>query len=104
MKQFDAELIRTRIRDVARREMELPEAVANDVAFHMTDWLDDLDAYHRFCADPSSVADADLSRLLMQFLVHVPNHLAAASKLYADVPVTDVFGVRATSEEDDHAA
>jgi hypothetical protein len=65
MKQFDAELIRTRIRDVARREMELPEAVANDVAFHMTDWLDDLDAYHRFCADPSSVADADLSRLLM---------------------------------------
>lgn len=84
--------------------MELPEAVANDVAFHMTDCLEDLDAYHRFCADPGSVSDAELSRLLLQFLLHVPNHLAAASKLYAGVPVTDAFGVGATSEEGDNMA
>jgi hypothetical protein len=99
MNHFDPEIIRARIRDVARREMELPEAVANDVAFHMTDCLADLDAYHRFCADPSAISDAEVGRLLTQFLVHVPNHLAAASKLYTDVPVTDVFGVGATTEE-----
>jgi hypothetical protein len=102
MNQIDPEVIRARIREVARREAELPEAAANDVAFHMTDWLDDLDAYHRFCADPSALSDAEVSRLLIQFLVHVPNHLAAASKLYTGTPVTDVFGVGATSEDDDH--
>ena len=66
-----------------------------------TDWLDDLDAYSRFCADPSRMSDAEVGQLLTDFLVHVPNHVAAASKLYADVPVADIFGVGATSENTD---
>ena len=99
MPEFDPQAIRARIAEVARREMELSDTVANDVAFHMTDWLDDLDAYSRFCADPSRMSDAEVSKLLIGFLVHVPNHLAAASKLYTDVPVTDIFGVGATSED-----
>jgi hypothetical protein len=36
---------------------------------------------------------------LLQFLIHVPNHLAAAS-LYAGIPVRDIFEVGATNEED----
>ena len=99
MSQLDPELIRARIREVARREAELPDSVADDVAFHMTDWLDDLGAYSRFCAEPSKMSDAEVSQLLISFLVHVPNHVAAASKLYTDVPVTDIFGVGATSED-----
>ena len=98
MSQIDPNLIRARIREVALRETELPETAANDVAFHMTDWLDDLEAYHRFCSHPSAMSDEEVSRLLIQFLVHVPNHLAAAAKLYTDIPVTDIFGVGATSE------
>src|SRR6266545_1138982 len=101
MTKFDAQAIRERIAEVARREMELRDAVAHDVAFHMTDWLDDLDAYCRFCADPSRLSDAEVGELLTGFLVHVPNHVAAASKLYTGVPVTDIFGVSATSEDSD---
>ena len=52
MSQFDPNLIQARIPKVALREAELSEAVANDVAFHMTDWLNDLEAYHRFCSQP----------------------------------------------------
>src|SRR5580765_7921108 len=99
MIQSNPESIRERIYQVALREAELPESVANDVAFHMTDWLTDLDSYQRFCSAPSAFSDKDVSELLMQFLIHVPNHLAAASKLYTGTPVTDVFGVGATSEE-----
>lgn len=99
MPTFDPEAVRARIAKVARGELELPEAVAGDVAFHMTDWLDDLDAYSRFCADPSSMSDAEVEEMLTDFLVHVPNHLAAASKLYTGVPVTDIFQVGATSED-----
>jgi hypothetical protein len=101
MPEFDPQIVRARIAEIARREMELSDGVAEDVAFHMTDWLDDLDAYSRFCADPSRMSDAEASELLTGFLVHVPNHVAAASKLYTGVPVTDVFGVSATSEEKD---
>ena len=37
----------------------------------------------------------------MQFLIHVPNHLAAASKIGLDIPVTDVFGVNSISESNE---
>jgi hypothetical protein len=99
MPKFDPQAVRARIAEVARREMELSGKVSDDVAFHMTDWLDDLDAYSRFCADPRGMSDAEVCELLTDFLVHVPNHVAAASKLYADVPVTDIFGVGATSKD-----
>jgi hypothetical protein len=97
---IDAAEIRERIRSVVASEAELPEAVANDVAFHMTDWLDDLEAYRSFCAAPHSLSDEALYKLLIQFLVHVPNHVAAASKLFMDIPVTDIFEVGATTESE----
>lgn len=98
MSKFDSAAIQARLREVARRETELSDSVADDVAFHMTDWLDDLDAFSRFCTNPSSLTDAEVSELLMDFLVHVPNHVAAAGKLYTGVPVRDVFQIGATSE------
>jgi hypothetical protein len=99
MSKFDPVVIQARIREVALRESELPDSVAGDVAFHMTDWLEDLDAFSRFCADPSSFTDAEVSELLTDFLVHVPNHVAAAGKLYTGVTVTDIFQIGATSED-----
>lgn len=95
----DSEVIQARIADVARRMNELPDSVANEVAFHMTDWLDDLRALSGFYADPKSLTDAAVSKLLVHFLIHVPNHLAAASKLYIGMTVSDIFDVGATSED-----
>jgi hypothetical protein len=94
------ERVRERIRAVAISEAELPEEVANDVAFHMTDWLVDLQDFHSFCSEPEALSNEALGKLLMQFLVHVPNHLAAASKLYMNIPVTDVFEVGAITEDE----
>ncbi|MCB9850308.1 MAG: hypothetical protein H6817_06345 [Phycisphaerales bacterium] len=92
--QFDDAKIKERIKaaisDGGRTEREL-----HDIAFHMTDWLDDLEAYHAFCRDPESVTPANLKQLLTNFLVHVPNHVAAAGKLLLDLCVWDVFGVGA---------
>jgi hypothetical protein len=51
--------------------------------------------------DPKDVTVEDARKLLVQFLIHVPNHLAAASKLWLDIPVTDVFGVGALRESDE---
>lgn len=99
MSKINPEAIRARIQDVARREAELPEEAAYDVAFHMTDWLDDLEAYWRFCAEPDKMSDEDVNKLLIGFLVHVPNHVAAAGKLHTGMPVQDIFEIGATVDD-----
>jgi hypothetical protein len=98
---FNTKLIADRIEEVAIRENQLSQSVARDVAFHMTDWLEDLARYNEFCANPNKMTNKEVEDLLLAFLTHVPNHIAAASKLYAEIPVTDVFGVGATSDDDD---
>lgn len=101
MSSFDEDSIKRRLERVARQELELPESVARDVAFHMTDWLDDLDAYARFCSDPQALTDEQVSKLLLAFLLHVPNHIAAAAKLSTGFGGTDVFGVGAVTDDDE---
>ncbi len=96
---FDTKLIADRIIEVAINKNKLPEHVAHDVAFHMTDWLQELARYSEFCANPNNLTDREVNELLLAFLTHAPNHIAAASKLYIEIPVTDVFGVGAISEE-----
>ncbi len=96
---LNEETIRARIEHAARTEMNLSADVAGNVAFHMTDWLSDLEAFHRFCQSPDSLTAEEVSDLLMDFLVHVPNHIAAAGKLYTGIPVTDIFQVCSTSSD-----
>ena len=92
---FNADKVRECIARAAVNEAELPLAVANDVAFHLTDWIKDLEALVSFCRLPGSFTPAQVNDILLAFLLHAPNHIAAAAKLYADIPVTDVFGVGA---------
>ena len=94
---FNAAIIRQRIASVAESELELEPVAARDVAFHMTDWLNDLSAFVAFCGAPESHSAEQINEILLAFLQHVPNHIAAAAKLYADYPVSDIFGVGAVS-------
>jgi hypothetical protein len=94
---FDAAKIRTQIERSALDEMELSPERARDVAFHMTDWLDDLQRYVKFCENPDSYSPEEVDELLLALLGHVPNHIAAAAKLYADMPVSDIFAVGSTA-------
>ena len=72
----------------------------HDIAFHLTDWLPDLEEWYQYCQSPESLSASDTVEMLVRFLIHVPNHVAAASKLLNDIPVTDVFGVGATTESE----
>jgi hypothetical protein len=101
---FDKQQIQSKLAQVAVSEMDLEAGAARDVAFHMTDWLEDLSAFTEFCRDPESLTNEQVGRLLLAFLVHVPNHVAAAAKLYGDFPVQDVFGVGAVSLSRDAGA
>ncbi len=68
------------------------------IAFHMTDWTENLKEWVKFCQSPSALSDEEVRRILVGFLVHVPNHVAAASKLALDKPVQDIFDVGAVVE------
>jgi hypothetical protein len=100
-RSLDPEQIRAAIVKAALLEAELPVDVANGAAFHLTDWVEDLEAFVSFCCDPTSYTPEQVNELLLAFLIHAPNHLAAAAKLYADMPVRDVFGVGSTAELSD---
>ena len=81
---------------------EFTEDVARDIAFHMTDWLNNLEDYYNFCQAPESLPAEEVEKLLLAFLIHVPNHLAAAAKLFTEIPVSDIFGVGATRPIDEN--
>jgi hypothetical protein len=71
------------------------EATRHDIAFHMTDWIEDLRALVDIFENPERATDEKVTSTLMLFLVHAPAHIAAAAKLYTGEPVRDVFKVGA---------
>jgi len=70
-----------------------------EIAFHMTDWLGDLEEWTAFCSRSDRLDSDAIADLLTGFLVHVPNHVAAASKLMTGIPVSDIFNVGAVDSE-----
>lgn len=81
---------------------------ADDIAFNMTDWMDDFLRLQQFFAAPKAMPPEQVARDVLCVLTHMPHHLAAAAKLYTGDPVVDVFGIGAVSvtnrriEVDDH--
>ena len=98
--KYDTKSVVAAIENAMDAEMGLSSKNAHDVAFHMTDWLDDFASLQKFFESPENYSYDEVSDLLMGFLIHAPNHIAAASKLMTGIPVTDIFGVGATSEDD----
>ena len=98
--KYDQDKIREAI-GVALKDSDIQPAEISDVAFHMTDWLVDLEEWTQFCENPESLSAEQVHDLLMGFLIHVPNHVAAASKLFTGFPVKDTFNVGATVESED---
>jgi hypothetical protein len=75
-------------------EKEFPEKTAKDIAFHLADWNSEaafIVAMHLF---PERFTKEQIRSGVGKFIVHAPNHVAAAAKL-ADQPVEDIFEVGA---------
>jgi hypothetical protein len=73
-------------------QVEVGAEKAHEIAFHLSDWSDDaafILALHLF---PERFTPEEVSQGVLEFLIHVPNHVAAAAHLYG-LPIGDVFGV-----------
>ena len=81
--------------DVCQKVADLNEKDAQDVVFHLMDWRGDMERWNRFLENPQGFSYKEIHGILVNFLIHAPNHMAAAAKLYVDCPVKDIFGVGA---------
>jgi hypothetical protein len=73
---------------------ELPAQSAYDLAFHLSDWRADAAFLLALHLAPDRFSPEEVKEGVTQFLVHAPNHVAAAAKL-SGWPVEDVFGIGA---------
>jgi glutamate mutase epsilon subunit len=92
MKLKSAEKVHTNIARAIQDSLTSQET-ANEIAFHMTDWRDDLQTLIKLYDENYILSDEEISAIIHQFLAHVPNHLAAAMKLIGYGPIEDIFDV-----------
>ncbi|RBP43943.1 hypothetical protein DES53_105342 [Roseimicrobium gellanilyticum] len=80
------------------------DKTALDIAFHMTDWNSDAAFVTALLLYPERFTPEEIREGIGDFLVHAPNHLAAAARQYG-YPVQDTFGVGALDgwREDDES-
>ena len=75
--------------------LDIKKEKAENIAFHLVDWNADAAFITALILYPEKFTLDDISDGVVTLLVHAPNHLAAAAKLYG-TPVTDVFQVGVT--------
>ena len=78
---------------------EYPPELAFDIAFHLTDWQSDAAFIIAVILFPERFTPEEIRRGVLDFIVHAPNHTAAAAKL-GGIPVTDVFEIGALDARD----
>ena len=94
---IDQKIIQPKIAELVEAK-NIKKEHAYDIAFHLTDWLEDLDAFYKLINNFKSYSAKDANKILTDFLIHVPEHIAAAKKLYIGEPTEDVFEVGAVKE------
>jgi hypothetical protein len=92
--------INKRIADAYASEFELSPDICRDIAFHMTDWLDDYEELVQVFDVSKEMNAEQIQKIVGQFLIHASNHIAAAKKLAGYGPMEDIFQVGIFEEED----
>jgi hypothetical protein len=95
----NTQALKTKLTTAFATSMDL-SSVAADIAFHMTDWDHNLDDLIRLYEQPEAFSDEEVVDMVIRFLAHVPNHVAAAKKLVGIGPIEDVFQVGVLREDE----
>lgn len=98
--EFDMNRVRAKIQEALLASGYISNDNARQIAEHFTVWMDDLSALCRLFQHPENFENEDVEEILIDFLFHAPNHLAAAKKLLTGSGVSDVFNVGAVEIQD----
>ena len=94
----NTERVRRRVA-AAFTDSGLKPEVVDGIAFHMTDWKENLEELVELYDQPEQLSDERIRKIVLGFLAHVPNHVAAAKKLAGVGPIEDVFKVGVLEED-----
>ena len=83
---------------VQRAFPKLDEQKSHDLAFHLSDWRADGAFLLALMLIPDQFTPDEAAKGIKNFLVHAPNHIAAAAKL-GGYPVEDIFKIGALDGE-----
>ena len=86
---------------VARAYPHLSAETASELAFHLSDWREDAAFIVALALSPQRFTAEEIKNGLTAFLVHAPNHVAAAAKL-CGWPIADIFEIGALDAGRDH--
>jgi len=95
---FDEKKIYKKIITVLNESDIVSKKESKLIAIHMTDWVDNLKEICNMYSNIDEYSSKQILDMIIYFLSHVPNHLAAASKLLLDIPVSDIFEVGAVKK------
>jgi hypothetical protein len=85
---------------IARALSSSPDdRTARDIAFHLSDWASDAAFVVAIQLFPERFTAAEIAEGVEGFLIHAPNHVAAAAALFGH-PVEDIFGVTPTNSNE----
>jgi hypothetical protein len=76
------------------------ERIAREIAFHMTDWRSNLLELIKIYDESEDLSNDEIYKILLKFLAHVPDHVAAAKKLIGMGPIKDIFNVGIMEEDE----
>lgn len=63
------------------REFGYSQQELHDIAFHLTDWVRDLQKFIDVLEKPTEFSAPEIRSRIIALLVHAPDHLNAATKL-----------------------
>jgi len=88
--EIDVIKIRKKIELSLQQTGDYSEKQCHDIAFHLTDWFDNLIELLEFFQYPDKYESVEVNKILLDFLIHVPNHIATAAKLMTDLDIEDL--------------
>jgi hypothetical protein len=75
---------------VSALKADYGEIGAQEIAFHLHDWIGDAEFLVQLHENPNRFTPEEIKQEVMNHLVYAPNHLAAAA-LISGNPVKDIF-------------
>jgi hypothetical protein len=84
--------IRSRIESaLGQADYGIASKKVKEIAFHMTDWTKELEKMVKFFNSPNKFTDDEICDLLMDFYNHAPAHIVAATEIFLDKEVRNIF-------------
>jgi len=79
------------ISNALQKKMGLHPKQANETAFHLTDWLEELESFYLTVNECKTLTEQQISDNISNFLIHAPEHIVRASKIVTGLEIENIF-------------